>query len=231
MNQDYEFADSFGKTAKASMLCILAQAGIIAYYIWFLVERFVKDYDVTLDSLLGSFMLALLVGIVFFIAHLLFCVAIGKLGDYNNGFKILSVYGTIACLLPLTGFVAVVQIFQSELLMVVVAVIIAILVISVKPIYYWLMQKEISKRMPGKAVIFWRVLFIIGSVVILLCVVTFVCAEYYHAHDYKWKEAHKAFNDFIVDGALFVAAIIYVIRMIFEFICTLITAKRLKETY
>lgn len=231
MVQNYEFTDSYGKVAKASMLCILAQAVIIVYFIHFLIKCFIMDYEVTLDSMLGTFFVAILFGLGFFIAHLLFCVALGKIGDYNKGFKYLSIYGTIACLLPLTGFVAVVQIFQSDMLMVVAAVIIAILVISVKPIYYWLMQKEISDRMPGKTLILWRILFIIGIAVVILCVMAFVCAEYYHAHDYKWKEAHKAFNDFLIDGVVFVAMILYVVRMIFEFICTLITAKRLKETY
>ena len=226
MGQNNGFSDSFRKVAKVSMRCILAQAVMIAYLICSLFGYLVKDNDAPY----GSLIVAILVGIGILIAHLIFCVNLDKLEEYKKGFKTVSVYGTAACLLTLTGLISVVTVFQSALLQAVVGVIIAILIVSVKPVYYWLMHKEISERMPGKMEVLWRILLILGIVAIFLFVAALGSALFYNVHDYRWQDAHKVFQDIAFNVLLFVAPIVYVVRIVFEFICTLMMSKRLKET-
>lgn len=228
MNRNSEFAYTFGDLAGIIKFSIVAQGIAGLFLIWFFILPNIGE-SVDLGNVIYFFisLLALLGGAVFFLVLMfIFSASLKKLKRFRKSFGILSVFGCIACVLPVAGSFYLAGVSNSYI-MYIVSAMIGMAILAIKPVYYELMRREVSERVSPEYASRWRNLLIIDFAFILLCAVAYV---FFIMQDMVLNsggaEQHQqvSLRVTLTITALIAAAVLYCVRLAVEYRTTSVTA-------
>lgn len=215
------FENDFSRHARVVKFGLGMQAVTIGFVIYGFASVLSYDNDANgLGAAAALYLIGTIGGFLLLISQLAFSVSLMKFGMYRKSFNLLSICGCVACLLPITGFFAIMMNMTDGTFKLVVALVIAIIIFSVRPVYYYLMRNEITARVNKKQAAHWKNLMFIDFVFIICGVATI--GLLFHA-GYSLKLHLEVLG--IVTGIAFAA------RLIYEFICTAHTERKLFETH
>ena len=224
------FENDFSRHARVVKFGLGMQAVTIGFVIYLFISVLSSEND---EEGFGAevvlILFGILAGFVLLISHLAFTFSLMKFGTYRKSFKTLAVLGCVACILPLTGFFTfMINMMADVTLKIVVALVIALIIFSVRPVYYLLMRSEIAVRVNEKQAAHWKNLILIDIVFILCGVTAFaLLIKSGHFHSDPGYDSLVMLTEVlgIVTGIAFAA------RLIYEFICTAHTERKLFETH
>ena len=231
MDRNSEFAHTFGNLAGIIKFSIAAQGIGGLFLIWFFIlPNIGESFSDDLGKFLYFFLFVIaVIGAVgaFLVLLFIFCVRLGRLKRFRSSFGMLSVFGCIACLLPVPMVFYLVNTNNSYILYI-VPVCVGMAILSIKPVYYELMREEVREIVSSKASSKWRFLLIIHIVFVLLCATSYAffvmwdpalfgnSMEKFHQQSAEWST--------LTIAAVIAAAAMYYVRLVVEYIVTADTA-------
>ena len=230
MDDSRGFGYSFNRLALIIKGGILIQGAAVVFLIWFFIQLLVgESTEYGFEALLAYvlFFLGVVVAAgLFLLTFVAFFVFVRKLGAYRKGFQWLAIYGCIVCLLP-SGIINVRALNNNPKAEAVVFSVFGLLILSIRPVYYELMRRELAERLSEEAANRFRALLLINLGFILCCVVAFTFFMFRSSClGGKNTDAITLWTILCCIAAAF-GAIVYFVRLVYEFKVTCDTDKQL----
>lgn len=224
MNQETDFVNSFHKFSKLNKFLI----GLQCVSLIFTAYLFIEIGKTSSQEPMGAAIVEYVFGYLFIAFSifllLLFSVGVFSLNAERKAFKWIGIFGIIACVLPGLSLIQFVNFLVTGNVKVIILFICDAVLLAIKPVYYFMMSKEVTDRFSKSHASCWKRLFVIGILFILCLGAMYVFSEIHDSHvGGVITDDYFDTLDFwarIVKISTIVSIIVFLIRMVYEFICT-----------